>query len=116
MNIGSWLLLGFVEWCLGFYKTKIATQTDEILLSPPPWIGLLCGYPRSKKLPKGVIQAGGVWLQMTGWLTLIFGSLDSIFIDDPIGELVVIILSLLTSRILTSVIVRKYRYRNMLST
>jgi hypothetical protein len=116
MNIGSWLLMGFVEWCLGFYRTKIATPTDEILLLPPNWIGFLCGRPRSKKLPKGVFQAAGVWLQMTGWLTLIFGSLESIFIHDPIGELVVIILSLLTSRILTTVIVRKYRYRNMLST
>lgn len=111
MNIGTWFFLGLVIWCLGYYRTMAATRTDEILILPPYWIAVLCGYPKSKELQRGVFQTAGVWLQLTGWLLLLYGFLISISFNNPIGSLVVIFASLITSRILTSVLVKKYRYK-----
>jgi hypothetical protein len=97
-------------WSIGYFRTKIATRTDEILLSPPHWVTILCGVPRPRGLPKGIIHAAGAWLQLTGWMVLIYGLLASKFYNNFIGFLAVIVGGLLTSRILTAVLVKKFRY------
>jgi hypothetical protein len=112
MSLGSWFVFGFSVWCLGYFRSKIAAKTDMILISSPIWLLLLCGRPISRELPKGVLHAAGVYIQLTGWAMIIYGYIISEISDNPIGSILVIVISLLTSRIITAVIVRKYKYEN----
>lgn len=113
MSIGSWFIFSLMLWLIGFLRTKMSSRGDQILLSPPFWFTILCGRPKVNGLPKGVLHAAGVWLQLTGLVMLIYGFLAAKFYNNPIGTMAVLIGSLLTSRILTSILVKNYRHRNL---
>lgn len=114
MKLSSWLMFSFVLWCYGYFKTKITLRSDKILLRPPLIITLLCGYPTSTELPKGVLHAVGVWVQFTGLIMALYGGIASKLSNDFLITVIVIAGSLLSSRVFTSFIVKKYRYDEVL--
>ena len=113
MSVGSWFFFSLVLWFVGYFRTRMASLNEQILLSPPFWFTVLCGRPKVNGASKEVLHAAGVWMQMTGFAMLMYGFLASKFYNNPIGTIAVLIGSLLTSRILTSLLVKNYRYRNL---
>lgn len=113
MSIGSWFLFSLILWLVGYFRTKMASINDQILLTPPFWLSILCGYPNVSRTSKRVLHAAGVWMQTTGFVMFFYGFLASRFYNNPIGTIAVLIASLLTSRVLTSILVRYYRHGNL---
>jgi len=110
MNLNALVFIGLVMWCLGFFRSKIATKTETILLLPPFWFTILCGRPNSKELPPGVLHAAGVWFQLIGWLMVIYGIFASLLVNNPINTLVGVFVSLIIGRIFLALVIKKYKY------
>ena len=71
MTIASWILEGIFFWVGGYLYTK--NKLDERLLNAPKWLFLLCGFPNMKSSPSGIITLGGLFLQLWGWILVIYG-------------------------------------------
>jgi len=107
-------MFSFVLRCYGHFKTKITLRSEKILVRPPLIITLLCGYPTSAELPKGVLHAVGVWIQFTGLIMVLYAGIASKLDNNFLITIIVMVGSLLSSRVFTSFIVKKYRYDEVL--
>ncbi|GIK11172.1 MAG TPA: hypothetical protein PKC99_18875 [Anaerolineales bacterium] len=110
MNLNALVFIGLVMWGLGFFRSKVATKTETILLLLPFWFTVLCGRPNSKELPSGVLHAVGVWFQLIGWLMFIYGIFASLLANNPISTLIGVFISLIVGRVILALVIKKYKY------
>lgn len=65
------LVVGALGWVAGWFLSigPASPLPNNILyVRPPQWLWFLCGFPQVTGLPKGVMRAGGVWVQLVGML------------------------------------------------
>ncbi len=69
-----WAVMGILCWVVGFIRAGLGnirgSPKDSAFISPA-WIYLLCGQPRTQKLPRGVMWAAVAIVQLQGLLLLV---------------------------------------------
>ncbi len=72
-----WIGLGTFIWIVGFIKAvkikEAGLPFDRALVRPPYLIYLVCGLPKSKKLPVGVMSVLSIVAQLIGLLWILYG-------------------------------------------
>ena len=71
------IIMGVSLWIIGFFRVG-RTVEDGLLVNktfvrPPFFIYFICGLPKSKNIPSGVISIPSLFLQLQGLLLIISG-------------------------------------------
>lgn len=72
-----WIVSGLGLWTYGFVTVGRPRETgflvDKSFVRPPFFIYLICGMPKAKNIPVGVMSIPALIGQLAGWLWLIVG-------------------------------------------
>ena len=72
-----WVTFGIMAWALGFIRVgvvkKIDLEINKSFVRPPFLVYLICGMPRSRNIPKGVMAIPAVMLQLHGLFWIAYG-------------------------------------------
>ncbi len=72
-----WLGLGILSWLSGFirvgYIRRNGTLMQRTFVRPPFLIFLICGMPKSRAIPVGVMAIPALMLQLQGVLWTVYG-------------------------------------------
>jgi hypothetical protein len=74
------IIIGFAFWVIGYLRVgKIVDDgllANKTYVRPPYLIYLLCGLPKAKNIPAGVMAIPSLFLQFQGMLLLLCGLID----------------------------------------
>jgi hypothetical protein len=79
MNYIALIFLAFIFWILGYVAHKVMRSWERKLLVPR-WFYILCGSPRIKNLPYGTLSLQGAVTQSIGYLLILYGIMNKIFL------------------------------------
>lgn len=72
-----WIGMGIFLWILGFLRAGDKRETgfliDKSFVHPPFFIYFICGMPKVRNTPPGIMAVSAVWLQLIGLLWIIYG-------------------------------------------
>ena len=105
------IIIGVFAWVIGFFRVG-RTVEDGLLVNktfvrPPFFIYLICGLPKSKNIPAGVMAIPSLFLQLQGLLLIISGLITVLVTQNLVlvGALHLFVLVLIMAYIL-------YLYKN----
>lgn len=70
MKLDGLNLFAIIIWLSGYFQTKY--PFEKSVVSVPKWLFLLCGAPKTKKLPQNIMSSRGLGFQITGVLMFIY--------------------------------------------
>jgi hypothetical protein len=80
------LIIGLALWVIGYFRVgKIVNDgllVNKTYVRPPFFIYLLCGLPKARNIPAGVMAIPSLLLQLQGLLFLICGLIDLVQPDE----------------------------------
>lgn len=76
MNFFISLIVALIIWLIGYWITRLSTrenlESDEVFIQAPNWLFLLCGRPKVKEIPSGVMCLDGVFYQVVALIMVLY--------------------------------------------
>lgn len=108
MNLAGWMIFSVIWWIAGYFLTW-NNQTGPWLVLPTAALPLV-GFVRSRRHPRGVVSASGVWAQLAGIFSLAYRFVPAQWLPAVLREWDLIVAWLLAFA-LSEVIVRLLLWR-----
>jgi hypothetical protein len=73
----TWIGLGALLWLFGFFRARYVDEKkspiERSLVRPPFLVYLLCGLPKARNLPRGVMAMVSIIGQLQGISFIVYG-------------------------------------------
>jgi hypothetical protein len=111
-----WIGFGVFVWIAGYIRVGRVRENDVLVnrtfVRPPFFIYLLCGMPKARNIPKGVMAIPSVFAQLQGIFWLLFGLTNpDLNIQKPIIQEITFLIGTISIIVYVWILYKRNEYR-----
>ena len=116
MNLLCWLGFAAIIWIGGYGLARLSTRENlasrEVFIITPKWLYLLCGQPKGKDLPSGVMLLRAFYFQLCGLMMAAFGFIFGVLYPPEAFDIFWFLLGWIGSLFLAAIVCLVYSKMN----